>query len=94
MTTTRAAEATKGPWKVDDGEALKVKGADGGTVASIFFASLTRRRPPEEAHANALLIAAAPALRDALEKAEQQLDYGQVDAALVIIRAALKLGQV
>jgi len=29
-------------------------------------------------------------LRDALEKAEQQLDYGQIDAAHRIILAALK----
>lgn len=47
----------------------------------------------EERDANARLIAASPTMLDALEKAEQQLDYGQVDAALKIIRAALSSAQ-
>lgn len=32
---------------------------------------------------------AASIMRDALEKAEQQLDYGQTDMALAIIRSAI-----
>jgi len=42
------------------------------------------------AEAFAMLAEENARLRDALEKAEQQLDYGQIDAAHRIILAALK----
>ena len=45
--------------------------------------------PRAEAEANARLIAAAPDLLAALQQAEQQLDYGQIDAAHRIIIAAI-----
>jgi hypothetical protein len=41
-----------------------------------------------DAH-NAYLIAAAPDMLAALERIEQQLDYGQTAAALAIARAAI-----
>ncbi len=41
-----------------------------------------------DAH-NAHLIAVAPEMLEALEKIEQQLDYGQIQAALIIARAAI-----
>lgn len=39
--------------------------------------------------ANARLIAAAPDMLEALKQAEQQIDYGQIDAAHRIIIAAI-----
>ena len=39
--------------------------------------------------ANARLIASAPEMLVALEQAEQQLDYGQIDHAMIYIRAAI-----
>lgn len=43
----------------------------------------------EMADANARLIAAAPDMLEALKQAEQQIDYGQIDAAHRIIIAAI-----
>lgn len=43
-----------------------------------------------ERNANARLLSSAPELLEALQKIEQQLDYGQIDMALSIARAAIQ----
>jgi hypothetical protein len=57
---------TPGPWTVDDGETLRIRGADKSSVCTINWLTLTSRRLAPEGYANARLIAAAPDLLDAL----------------------------
>ena len=77
---------TPGPWVIDPCWDILGNTDDGnGMVCQIT----TDAVPRAEAEANARLIAAAPDLLAALQQAEQQLDYGQIDAAHRIIIAAI-----
>jgi len=58
---------TPAPWKFKDtGASAKIISADGGTIATII---VTSKGTPEEKKANARLIAAAPELLEAAQKA-------------------------
>lgn len=60
------SDYTPGPWEAHFEEAIRVKNKD-GTVAVATNLHLHGRRDISEAEANALLIAAAPELLEALE---------------------------
>jgi hypothetical protein len=77
---------TPGPWNLRPikGIADTVCSANGSIVADVIM-----RSSSDEMTANALLIASAPDLLEALEKIEQQLTYGQIDAALHIAQQAI-----
>lgn len=75
---------TPGPWMVMDG--TYGFGTELGVCevkTEYFVAGIVADIPELEdrARANANLIAAAPEMLEALHKIEQQLDYGQIDAA-------------
>lgn len=79
---------TPGPW-VDESELatptsrqVSSFSRDGNRVLQVVVASSNLEE-------DARLIAAAPELLDALEKIEQQLDYGQIDTARRIAFSAL-----
>lgn len=77
---------TPGPWVIDPCWDILGNTDDGnGMVCQIT----TDAVPRAEAEANARLIAAAPDMLEALKQAEQQIDYGQIDAAHRIIIAAI-----
>jgi hypothetical protein len=90
-TTTPIPEAhTPGPWAYHDkaayGLAITTGNIAAQNIASVqAYVGLTHT----QARANARLIAAAPDMFAALRAAEQQLDYGQYDAAQDILRAAI-----
>jgi len=63
---------TPGPWKVDSGEALKVRN-NSGSIATIMQTHLTGRRSNDETMANARLIAAAPDMLEALSIARAEI---------------------
>lgn len=59
-------KATPGPWVPMLGEVYRIRASD-GSVATVQHVHLTGRRPDHEVVANANLIAASPALYEALE---------------------------
>ena len=59
---------TPGPWRVLNDEAIKVASSD-GSLATVTHIHLRGRRDTSEVEANAHLIAAAPDMAEALEKA-------------------------
>lgn len=62
---------TKGPWEVDDVDCTRVNCADRGEeICDTRYAS---EKSPEEIIANAQLIASAPRLYEALERAQEEL---------------------
>jgi hypothetical protein len=73
-----AAKHTPGPWKLEtesrspDGSELVITDSDGGYTIALCR-SATGIPDADEAEANAKLIAAAPALAEALEKAADTL---------------------
>ena len=69
---------TPGPWWIS-GKGMIRSGKDQWVARCTW----------QNKEANAALIAAAPDMLAALEKAEQQLDYGQFDVAQDILRAAI-----
>lgn len=94
------AKYTPGPWQIHPRGWGDVVAKDGSEIClshdqsdfpevTLDMRSLGRLPRADEAEANARLIAAAPTMVEALQQAEQQIDYGQHDAALRIIRAAL-----
>lgn len=93
---------TPGPWWTDGeysadecGVAVIAARTDCGplpgnpTRGMVAFVSELLPENADRATANARLIAAAPELLEALKQAEQQIDYGQIDAAHRIIIAAI-----
>ena len=86
---------TPGPWTIGaeypapaGGKDVEINAKDHGALALVVVEMESGERP-EELAANARLIAKAPSMLTALEQIEQQLDYGQSDAALKIARAIL-----
>ena len=81
---------TKGPWKIDSGEALKVRNVS-GSIAMIMQTHLRGRRSSDETRANARLIAAAPDMLEALQNLMRHMpDYADtvwIDAQAAIARA-------
>lgn len=76
---------TPGPWQRVGWQPCGIYGP-GGLDDAERICSMDRR---QEHDANARLISAAPELLEALKQAEQQIDYGQIDAAYRIIIAAI-----
>ncbi len=85
---------TPGPWTSDEHEhdepyqPIRIRAA-GRTLCKIWLDDAPVHDFNAEQRANARLIAAAPEMLNALHKAEQQLDYGQFDAAQDVLRAAI-----
>jgi hypothetical protein len=71
-----AAKHTPGPWSVEIPYAgfSAIRGAKGELVFGIAVGGAESRQPPEVCEANARLIAAAPALYAALERALPYLE--------------------
>ena len=59
---------TPGPWRVDPNWPSDIQCCADGKDVATCGEILNRRMPPEERRANALLVAAAPDLRAALER--------------------------
>jgi hypothetical protein len=79
-----------GPWAIQDNAAHGVHiYSEGGMFGGGKHVARVSNSAGVDMLANARLIAAAPSMLDALERAEQQLDYGQYDAAMGILRAAI-----
>ena len=79
---------TTGPWKVDSGEALKVRN-NSGSIATVMQTHLTGRRSNDETMANARLIAAAPEMLEALHNmAELARPYMRDDVQLQALQDA------
>lgn len=92
MVEGKMSAHTPGPWRFNECDNCR----DGGEIiAEPPYQTIRICEIPgwpvaaEEMRANARLIAAAPELYQAVVQAEQQLDYGQIDAALSILRAAI-----
>ena len=86
---------TPGPWAVvpaDGHHGGYIEDQNSKTICDLYYMSGMKvvHHQIDHIEANARLIAAAPDLVVMLEKIEQQLDYGQSDAALKLARAALQ----
>lgn len=68
------AEYTPGPWTVEYSEATKILDRDDCTVAFLGHVHLGGRRPSGQVGATARLIAAAPAMLEAMKDAWESLD--------------------
>jgi hypothetical protein len=85
---------TPGPWTLEDGEALVIRGSDDGQICIANWlrgrGGLGGRRKNDEVQANARLIAAAPDLLDALKGVVRIADRQTVefDAARAAIAKA------
>lgn len=75
MSVRKFAVEAPTPWTVDSDEALKIRDAEGCTVATIAQITLRRRRHTEETHAIAALLAAAPALLVALNSLTRYAEW-------------------
>jgi hypothetical protein len=73
MNTDKSAR-TPGPWTVEFGEAMYVRAPDGSHIAIMGQLTAHARRDANESAANARLIAAAPALVEALEAVKARTD--------------------
>lgn len=71
---------TKGPWSVDNDDAIKIKDR-AGTLATVSHIHLRGRRPANEVEANANLISAAPTL---FEFAQRRASAGDPDAIAIV----------
>jgi hypothetical protein len=61
-----AIRFTPGAWRANFGEVIKVVDSDGATIAMVTNLNLRGRRSASEVAANAHLLAASPALLEAL----------------------------
>lgn len=77
MTRKATFHSESGRWHITEGQ-------DTITIACVYSCG-DYRKERAEAH----VMAAAHEMLDALQKAEQQVDYGQYDAAQDIMRAAI-----
>lgn len=60
---------TPAPWRYDgDGEARKIRGKDGASIALLMHLSLRARKSDAEVVANARLIAQSPRMAEVLER--------------------------
>jgi len=73
---TEKAKPTPGPWASNFDEAITVRAQDGSRICTLSMLmgsqTIVQRRPPNEVEANAMLIAAAPAMLAALKRMMQQ----------------------